>query len=243
MLLFRGLEMKQTSVAEKIVPPVAAIVLVFGSASAAPLSFSSTTLTVVKTCVLTGTPSTSTAVKDAGVQQANKTTKYGTATTMAVSSSLNANQRLHVQFDLTRCSPALPASAAVWSATLRLFVTAIPATCRTQDIFAVTASWSEATVTWNSQPFGQTLNNPPSAQRNGSFDVGLVSCQNTTANQYVTASVLSNVQTWVAGTSTNNGWMIRDDVEDSAVARTATYTTKDANTASQAPQLIISYST
>src|SRR5438876_1027038 len=161
MWLSRGLDVYL----RRLVPAATAVSLLFGmTASAASLSFNSNSLTVVRTCVLTGTPNTSTTVKDAGIQQANKNTKFGTATSMSVSSSANANQRLLVQFDLSRCTPAIPVSVSISSATLRLFVTALPTACRTQDIFAVTASWNESIVTWNSQPFGQTLNNPPSAQ-------------------------------------------------------------------------------
>ena len=39
------------------------------------------------------------------------------------------------------------------------------AVCRTEDLFRVGASWTEAGITWNNQPFGTTVNNPATAQR------------------------------------------------------------------------------
>ena len=112
------------------------------------------------------------------------------------------------------------------------------------DIFRSTASWTEAGITWNNQPFGTTLNNPASGARSGSFDVGTpAGCTNAAAG-YVTGGVVTtDVASWVAGSSTNNGWMLRDDVESSATARTATFSAKDLGTLAQTPQLVITYVT
>ena len=109
----------------------------------------------------------------------------------------------------------------------------------------VTATWAEATITWNNQPFGTTLNNPPSGSRTDSFDIGTpVGCQNLTANAYIVGAIVtSDVATFVAGSATNFGWMLRDDVEASATARSSTYATKNLGTVNQAPQLVITYVT
>src|SRR6185436_1784429 len=113
-------------------------------------------------------------------------------------------------------------------ATLRNYVTVLPAACRTVDIFRVTATWTEAGLTWNNQPFGTAINNPASASRTGTFDVGTpVGCQNRTTNSYVVGgTVTTDVAAFVAGGSTNFGWMLRDDVEGSATARTTTFSAK-----------------
>jgi len=125
-----------------------------------------------------------------------------------------------------------------------LFVTTLPGVCRTEDIFATTASWTETVITWNNQPFGTTTNNPPSGSRTDAITIGAAPCQNTIGNAYVTGwDVTSDVQGFVAGTSTNNGWMIRDDAENSATARNARFSTKNANLIAQAPQLTIIYVT
>jgi len=215
------------------------------SGRAASISLTSQTLTPYRTCTLTATPAAATVEIDTTARQASATSNFGTLTTLTVSSANAANQRAYLRFDLTRCSPAVPATAIVRLATLRLFVTALPAVCRTVDLFRATATWTEAGLTWNNQPFGSAINNPASASRTGTFDVGTpVGCQNRTNNSYVVGgTVTTDVAAFVAGGSTNFGWMLRDDVEGSATARTTTFSAKNLGTAAQGPQLVITYVT
>ena len=229
-----------------LVVTMAASVRVGASAtigSAASLPLTSAALTPYRTCILSATPTTTTVVTDTEVRQGTGTTNYGTLTTMTITSSGTANRRIYVRFDLSTCSPAIPATATIRLATMRLWMTTQPAVCRTLDIFRATSAWAEATVTWNNQPFGTTLNNPPTASRTDSFDVGSpVGCENRVTGAYVTGAIVTaDVAAIVAGTATNNGWMIRDDVEGSATARTATFSTKNLGTITQIPQLIVTY--
>lgn len=213
---------------------------------AASLSVASQRFTPYRTCVLTATTTTSTAVIDASVRQATATTNFGTSTTNDVASQSAANRRLYARFDLTLCSPTIASSATIRLATLRLYAAALPAAvCRTIDIFRVTAAWTEAAITWNNQPFGTTINNPASGSRVDSFNVGTqAGCQNATANAYVVgADVTTDVAAFVAGTATNFGWMLRDDSEGNATALTFTSSAKNLGTASQGPQLVITYVT
>lgn len=234
--------------------PVAAVALVAavagaiafggstGRADAAGLLVTVQNLTPYRTCTLTATPSTTTVVVDAAVKQGSPTSTFGTATSLVVASAASANQRTYVRFDLGQCNPAIPASAVVRLATLRLYASAFPSVCRTVDIFAALASWSEAGITWNNQPFGTTLNNPPPATASDTFAIGTATgCQNVAAGYILGATVTQDVAGWVAGTSTNYGWMLRDDVEGSTTARTTTYSAKNLGTLAQAPQLIVTY--
>ncbi|MEP6468640.1 MAG: DNRLRE domain-containing protein [Chloroflexota bacterium] len=208
------------------------------------LSLTSQTMTPYRTCIVSGTPASTTAVADASVRQLTATSNFGTSTTNDIASSLAQNRRLYIRFDYSTCSPAIPASATVRLATLRMYVSALPAACRTLDLFRVTASWTESGVTWNNQPFGTTVNNPPTANRSGSFDVGTpVGCQNRVAGFTTGAVVTADVAAWIAGSATNYGWMVRDDVENSATARTSTFSAKDLGTTAQAPELVITYVT
>jgi hypothetical protein len=213
--------------------------------AAASLTLTSQALTPYRTCTLTATPVTTPIVADAGVQQATPAGNFGTLTSMNVASGVGVNRRIYIRFDLTQCSPAIPSTAVVRLATLRLFSTALPAACRTIDLFRVTAAWAETTVTWNNQPFGTAINNPATAARSGSFDVGTpVGCQNTTNNAYVSGATLTgDLAAFVAGSATNFGWMLRDDAEDSATTRTWTAATKELGTLGRAPQLIVTYLT
>jgi len=215
------------------------------SASAASLSLTSQALTPYRTCTITATPATTTALIDAAVRQGSATSNFGTLTSTNVSSGSGINQRGYLRFDLITCNPAIPASALVRLATLRLYLTAVPAACRTIDVFAVTASWTETGITWNNQPFGTAINNPPTASRSGSFTVGTpAGCQNQATGAYlVGGTVTSDVAAFVAGSATNFGWMLRDDTEGSATTRTVTFSSKELATVGQAPQLVVTYVT
>jgi len=209
------------------------------------LNLTSRAFTPYRTCTITATPVTTTAVNDTTVRQGAPTSNFGTITNIRVQSGVGSNNRIYVRFDLSVCSPAIPASATVRLATLRLFVTAMSAVCRTLDLFPVTASWTETGITWNNQPFGTALNNPPSASRTGSFDVGTaVGCQNPTVGTYISGgTVTADVASFVSGGSTNFGWMIRDDIEGSATTWTERFSAKELGTVAQAPQLVVTYVT
>jgi len=199
-------------------------------------------LTVYRGCVLSGTIAASTAMFESGVSQAAPATNTGAAATMLVRSSGAVNQRAYIRYDLTKCTPNIPASATVSNATLRIWVTTLATACRTQDVFPATAAWTEAAITWNNQPFGTALNSPASGTRTDGVNVGAAVCTYSVAG-YVNWNVTADVVKFVAGTMTNNGWMIRDDVEASATARTNTYGTSDVASVPQAPQLVVNYAT
>jgi hypothetical protein len=218
---------------------VAAVVTI-PTASAASLSLASQNLTPLRTCILSGYPSTTTDEIDAMVEQTNAGTNYGTNAHIEIESHTTTNIRTYIQFLVSVCSPAIPKTATVLSATLRLYATALPATCRTEDIFPVTATWTEAGITWTNQPFGTTLNNPASGYT-AQMQVG-TTCTTNKAAGYVTGwTVTADVQRFAAGSATNYGWMIRDDVEGSATAYTTTYEAKNGNSATEDPQLVISW--
>jgi hypothetical protein len=195
-------------------------------ALAASFTVSSSNLATLRTCTLTPLSGASTAGTDSWVDQTSATTNNGVATSLtATSRSTSKNARVYLQFDLTKCNPVIPASATVNSAVLRMMPAAVATACRTYDVFRVTTSWVETTITWNNQPFGTTLNNPASASRTASSNIGAAPCTNTGVNAYTTGwDVTADLAAFVAGTATNNGWMIRDDVEDfGPSARTTTF--------------------
>jgi hypothetical protein len=228
-----------------LVAPALVMVLVQGgmpTGRAAGLPVSSKNLAVFRTCVLTATAAASTSATDSFVNQASATTNSGTATTMDSQSGSSANRRVYLRFDLTLCSPAIPSTATIKLGTLRLYATVIPAACRTEDLFRTAASWTESGITWNNQPFGTAINNPSSGSRTDAITMG-PACQNTAAGYVNGWTVTSDLASWVAGSTTNNGWMIRDDTEGSATTRTATFSAKNAANAARGPQLIVTYTT
>jgi hypothetical protein len=224
------------------------LLIVIAASSAQPaeannLTVTSKSLTVERTCILTASSSTSVVAADSSVREGNGTTNYGSLNSVNVTSQTSVNRRTYIRFDLTKCSPAIPSTASVELATLRLFISQMTGVCRTHDIFKVGAAWTETGLTWNNQPFGTTQNNPATASRTASLDEGTpTGCQNPTNNSYVSGwNVTTDVQSFVSGASTNNGWMIRDDAEASSTGRATTYSTREINDVTQAPQLIVTY--
>ncbi len=210
-------------------------------AFAAPISVSSGNLNAYRSCTLSTFTTGSTAGADSKVQQASPTTNYA-ANLLNVDFGSAANNRTYISFDLTQCRPAIPATAQVGSAVLRLFATAIPTGCFTEDIFRVTSSWSESTLTWNNQPFGTTVNNPAQGSRTSSMSIGTTCGANNAASAYMTGwNVTTDVQAFVAGTATNLGWMIRMDTENATPARSSTFSNRETNNAQRTPQLIVDF--
>lgn len=221
---------------------LASILLPVGVASGAGLTVSSNKLAAYATCTLSGSVGSTSSMQDSYVDENAPTTNNGSAGTIQSQSRNTRNRRPYVIFDFTRCSPNVPSAAIVTNASLRLYATALPVTCRTQDVFRVTASWTENTITWNNQPFGTATNNPPTSSRTDGVTVGTgVGCTFATAG-YVSWNVTSDAATFVAGTSTNNGWMIRDDAENATgLGSSVTFTSSDGASVPQAPQLIVTY--
>jgi len=218
------------------------------TASAASLSLAAQNLTPVRTCILSGYPTTTTNEIDAAVEQGGAGNNYGAAATMEVQSSHNANMRVYIEFLVSGCSPAIPASAIVRVATLRLWATAVPTNnFRTEDAFPVTASWNETGgtgITWINQPFGTTLNNPASGWT-AQMQVGSTCTTNKAAGYVSGWTVTADVAKFVAGGAADYGWMIRDSAELTAAgtAYHATYEAKNGETlnATEDPQLVITY--
>lgn len=233
---------RRVSVAAAVIGLAIGCALSIGSA--AGLSLTSQSLAPMRTCTITGTPATTSAVADTVVRQASPNGNFGTATTVEAASANGANRRVHVRFDLAQCSPAIPSTATVRLATLRLWASGLPPACRTYDVFRVTAAWTESVLTWNNQPFGTAINNPPAASRSASFTAGTpVGCGHRVVGYLSGVVVTADVAAIVSGTQANHGWMIRDDAEGSGTTRTTTFSSKNLGTIVQVPQLIVTYVT
>lgn len=210
----------------------ASLLLGSGVGFAASLGLTSTNLTTftivaavpLSTCTLT--PSADSYVDQATLQQ---NTNFGGVTPVQVESSqtlgfLSTNKRSFVTFDLGSCS--IPGAAAVQSATLSVFLSQAPNQNRTWNINRVTAAWAENVITWSNQPAST-----------GSTSV----TTGTTSNVTLQATVTSNVQSFVSGSLTNNGWRFSDSVEDSATVRNGQFRSREFGTVAQRPTLVVNY--
>jgi hypothetical protein len=198
-----------------------------GVALAASLGITSSKLT---TSTLVGTVPISTCTLTASADTyadgflTNQGSNFGTQASMTVrSSTVTGNARSFVNFALSTC--AIPSVARVTAATLSLFLATAPSASRTYQLLPVSASWGETTLTWSNQPGVGSLS--------GSVATG------TTNNVTLSWNVLSDVQSFVSGSATDNGWRVSDSAESSLTARTGTFGTRES--ASNRPTLNITY--
>jgi len=210
--------------------------VVFGSA--ATVTVTPKNHSAFRVCVLTAYPTTSTVEIDSWVDENSKSTTHGSATTLSISSLLSKNTRAFVRFDLSKCTPAIAASATVAQATMRLFLNLNPTSSRTYNVNRVTTPCPEnATTCWSES--GLTWNNQPSVVATPTATLAL---SGSSAKTYYSLDLTTDVAGMVAGTVPNDGWRIADANEGSSLVSKITFEAK--NTTSNpdgAPQLTVVY--
>lgn len=166
------------------------------------------------------------ATQDSFVSKGYPTTTYGSGTTMTLGwTASGSDWRILLDFDLA----SLPSNAQISSATLRLNAEINgPEPVNPQATFyaypyAINSSWSETTITWNTQPGGSHWNDPAAA-----VDATLPSTQ---------WSVTEIVEAWVAGSQPVEGIMLLSDQTLEGYHR---YVTKEGSSG-QAASLEIVY--
>ncbi len=160
---------------------------------------------------------------DSYVNQASAGTNYGSGVTMSVQSRLSQAQRTLVMFDLS----GIPEDSVVNSATLELYASSAPTTGLTLNVHRITATWTEAAVTWTNQP-----------AYNSTVDASLAGGTTTGWKMWNIASL---VQDWVDGTSDNYGLIVKGSVENDKTAVTYAFASKENGTSENRPILRINY--
>jgi hyaluronate lyase len=176
------------------------------------------------------TTCTLTASADTFVQQDNATGNFGTQNHLDVKSDSTKVRRAFVQFTLSSCSPAIPSTAIVRSATLKLVTNNKATATRTYQAFLATSTWTETGVTWNTQPSVAA-----SATTTAAVAV------NTASGTTVQWTTTGDVQAWFAAASTNFGWRVNDSQEGVTPNTTLTFDSREVTTAANRPQLVITY--
>lgn len=161
---------------------------------------------------------------DTYLDETSASSNFGTATDLSVRSLLTANHRTLVRFDLTACS--IPSDATIESAELTLHLTDAPTLSRTHDAHRVTDTWAETSVTWTNQPTRATT-------ATASVLTG------TTDGVTLEWDVTGDVADFVAGNTTNHGWLVKDTLEGDATGMTATYSAREHTTSEQRPALAV----
>lgn len=143
-----------------------------------------------------------TTTKDTYIEYWDPTAKHGSDTTMQVA-AVDAYRAL-VEFDLS----SIPSGANIISAVLNLYCSS---GCSSPSISArrITSSWSESTVTWDTQP------------GHASTATYVMMATGTGWKNWI---VTSDVQNFVNGTYTNYGWKLTSAKSENDIFRTKEYT-------------------
>lgn len=164
--------------------------------------------------------------KDAYVKQdSSGNDNYGTDTSLYVRASSADNvRRTYIGFDLSSYSSHTVAG----SAKVYLYLFDAPSNSRTHNIYKVTSPWTEAEITWNTQPTAsETLSSSTETGKSNDF--------------WISWDVTSDVQSFLNGT-TNNSWVIKDSNENSSDSSTLSkYVSKEESGATD-PYMVMTYS-
>jgi hypothetical protein len=164
---------------------------------------------------------------DTYTSQSSTGTQYGAATELRVASRTNQARRTFVRFDLAGC--AIPTTAVVQSASLRLVMGTAPSASRTYGAYRLTSSWAENALTW------------ASAQPTASATATGTAATGTTAGVTLSWNVATDVQAHVTTPASNFGWVLRDLNETGSSTFESVFHSREHGTAGQRPSLVVTY--
>ena len=184
------------------------------------------------------TPASLVATQDAWIDQRNQNQNKGNDTNMRVLGAAGKARRALVQFDLS----SLPGSACVDSARLKLRLTAVQNAPRTFAVHRLTQSWTEGTggpntgVTWTRRdavvgwtvPGGDFVSAATASTSTG-----------TTNDVFLQWDVTPDVAAFIAGTATNDGWLVKDANEGSG--NEFRFASRETSTVANRPHLEITF--
>ncbi len=159
---------------------------------------------------------------DSWVNQASQNGNYGSDTSIYVQARNLQARRLLVQFDLS----SIPLNSTINSATLELYATSTTGS-NTIELHRITSSWSEGSVTWESQP---------------SFDSSATSTlSGINSTGWKVWDVKSLIEGYLSGTFTNCGFLLKSQTETGAQLISTTFASRENSNTSQRPVLRINY--
>ena len=162
---------------------------------------------------------------DSTVETAFPDSNYGTWPMAAVGNSASTILRTYIKFDLS----SIPANARVVDADLKLYqFSTIGSVNFTIGLYGVTGGWDESTITWNLQPTSST-----NAEITNNINAG--------ATTWESWDIDTLVQSWLDGTITNYGMVLKDTDEASVDTRVYFYTSDYTTDATKRPKLEIDY--
>jgi len=162
---------------------------------------------------------------DSTMQTALPDTNYGILTMALVGNTVSSIVRTYIKFDLS----TVPADARITDADLRLYqYDTFGSDNFTIGLYNVTGDWDESTITWNLQPTSST-----DAEITNNITAG--------ATTWKSWDIDTLVQSWLDGTITNYGMMLKDTEETSVSTVTYFYTSDYITDTTKRPKLEIDY--
>jgi len=173
--------------------------------------------------------------KDAYINEDKKDENQGNNKELQVKTENKKLKRSLLQFDLS----GLPAGVAINSATLSLYVKEVKDGSVTINAHELTASWTEAGVTWNARDKAASL---LWATPGGDYNSTVVASKylaKDTKNVWADWDITSLVADWVSNSSPNYGLILESPV--TSPKSEAKFKSSDDGTASQRPTLVVTY--
>lgn len=179
--------------------------------------------------------SSMTNLQDTYVDSSARLNNFGTCTNLSIDRRGSEVSRSMLKFDVS----GIPSSVTIDSA--KLVLTMVSGTSytsnQTVNVHAITSSWTEGTVcgasgtpSWSAKPTYSTTTL-------SSLSVGGVATYSFPISK-------SQVQAWVAGTSTNYGMLVKFSTETSSSAsRNKDFYSKEFATVASRPKFLVSYTT
>ncbi len=183
---------------------------------------------------------------DTTIRQDLATNNSGTSTEIRLGEDAGggAAKRVLIKFDLS----SLPANAIVTAATLTLTMTTDESiNARVAEVFEVLRAWVETQATWNIWSTGNNWTTAGCSGADTDFVNTVLANASYTATETIpstkayafNAAGLAWIQAVAAGSTTNNGWLIKMQTELSDAYR---HSSSDHATEGNRPLLVVEYS-
>ena len=161
---------------------------------------------------------------DSQVKEDKPDTNEGTNDRVEVKAQTNKVARVFLQFDLS----SIPSTATIDTALVRTLIETPPNASETYEEQRAAAAWGELTITWNNQP--------------GVSGTAVTTQTGTTGGVWNEWGVGADVQDFVDGTATNNGWRIKAQ-DEASNEKTKYHSKENIIDPSLSPQIRVFYAT
>lgn len=167
--------------------------------------------------------------QDSYIDQNRPTDIHGAESDLKIKPNSGREERIVIRFDLS----SIPSNSTVQASTLRLYEDS-KKDGQTITLYRLTNSWVESQVSWNNRSSGT-----PWMIVGGDYNSSpLASFSPNVDKVYRDINVAGVTQSWVSGSFSNHGFLLRSTGSSGEVK----FKSRETSTATQRPQLCITYS-